>query len=140
MACSQQLARTGHQVVVFEKNDRVGGLLRYGIPNFKMEKHYIDKRKDQMEKEGVIFECNAHIGENLTIKELEKKFDAIVLACGSEEPRDIKIPGRELDGIHFAMDFLIRQNRICEGDKFIGHNFFGKYKNPSPNRRIFGFL
>jgi glutamate synthase (NADPH/NADH) small chain len=130
LACSQQLARTGHQVVVFEKNDRVGGLLRYGIPNFKMEKHYIDKRKDQMEKEGVIFECNAHIGENLTIKELEKKFDAIVLACGSEEPRDIKIPGRELDGIHFAMDFLIRQNRICEGDKLtVDETFSAKNKD-----------
>ncbi len=117
LACSQQLARAGHKVVVFEKNDRIGGLLRYGIPNFKMEKHYIDKRIIQMEKEGVVFECNVRVGENLSIQELEKDFDAIVLACGSEEPRDLKIPGRELEGVHFAMDFLTRQNKICEGDK-----------------------
>ena len=117
LASAQQLARAGHTVIVFEKNDRVGGLLRYGIPHFKMEKHYIDKRITQMQKEGVEFKCNSHIGENIEAKEILKEFDAIVLACGSEEPRDLKIPGRQLDGIHFAMDFLTLQNKMCEGDK-----------------------
>ena len=116
MACAQQLARSGHDVTLFEKNDRVGGLLRYGIPNFKMEKHYIDKRIDQMEKEGVVFKCNVRIGTDINLNQLNKDFDAIVLACGSEEPRDLNIPGRELNGIHFAMDFLTLQNRLCEGD------------------------
>jgi len=117
LASAQQLARAGHMVTVFEKNDRAGGLLRYGIPNFKMEKHYIDKRIVQMKKEGVKFKCNSHIGENIDAKEILSEFDAIVLACGSEEPRDLNIPGRQLDGIHFAMDFLTLQNKMCEGDK-----------------------
>ena len=117
LASAQQLARAGHMVTVFEKNDRAGGLLRYGIPNFKMEKHYIDKRIVQMQKEGVEFKYNSHIGKNVDAKEILKEFDAIVLACGSEEPRDLKIPGRQLDGIHFAMDFLTLQNKMCEGDK-----------------------
>ena len=117
LASAQQLARAGHTVIVFEKNDRVGGLLRYGIPNFKMEKHYIDKRVLQMQKEGVEFKCNSYIGGNIDAKEILEKFDAVVLACGSEEPRDLKIPGRQLDGIHFAMDFLTLQNKKCEGDK-----------------------
>ena len=116
LACSQQLARAGHEVVIFEKNDRIGGLLRYGIPNFKMEKHLIDKRIEQMEKEGVQFKCNSRVGEDITIKDLTSNFDAIILACGSEQPRDLDIPGRELRGVHFAMDFLTRQNKICEGD------------------------
>ncbi|MBS91561.1 MAG: glutamate synthase [Rickettsiales bacterium] len=117
LASAQQLARAGHKVIVFEKNDRIGGLLRYGIPNFKMEKHYIDKRITQMESEGVKFKCNVQIGSNTTMDELQKEFDAIILACGSEEPRNLEIPGRELDGVHFAMDFLTKQNKICEGDK-----------------------
>ena len=117
LACAQQLARAGHNVEVFEKNDRVGGLLRYGIPNFKMEKHYIDKRVKQMEAEGVEFKCNVDIGRDLSTKDLVNNYDAIVLACGSEEPRDLEIPGRELNGVHFAMDFLTLQNKICEGDK-----------------------
>ena len=117
LASAQQLARAGHMVTVFEKNDRAGGLLRYGIPNFKMEKHYIDKRIVQMQEEGVEFKCNSHIGENIDAKEILNEFDAIVLACGSEEPRDLNIPGRQLDGIHFAMDFLTLQNKMCEGDK-----------------------
>ncbi len=117
LASAQQLARAGHKVIVFEKNDRVGGLLRYGIPNFKMEKHYIDKRVLQMQKEGVEFKCNSYIGGNIDAKEILEKFDAVVLACGSEEPRDLKIPGRQLDGIHFAMDFLTLQNKKCEGDE-----------------------
>ena len=117
LASAQQLARAGHIVTLFEKNDRAGGLLRYGIPHFKMEKHYIDKRIVQMKKEGVKFKCNSHIGENIDAKEILSEFDAIVLACGSEEPRDLNIPGRQLDGIHFAMDFLTLQNKMCEGDK-----------------------
>jgi glutamate synthase (NADPH/NADH) small chain len=117
LASAQQLARAGHTVTVFEKNDRAGGLLRYGIPNFKMEKHYIDKRIVQMQEEGVEFKCDSHIGENIDAKEILNEFDAIVLACGSEEPRDLNIPGRQLDGIHFAMDFLTLQNKMCEGDK-----------------------
>ena len=119
LACSQQLARAGHDIRVFEKNDRIGGLLRYGIPNFKMEKHLIDKRIEQMKKEGVTFECNAKIGEDVPIRQLLKDFDAIILACGSEQPRDLDIPGRSLKGVHFAMDFLTRQNKICEGDDIV---------------------
>ena len=122
LACAQQLARAGHNVEVFEKNDRIGGLLRYGIPNFKMEKHYIDKRVKQMEAEGVEFKCNVDIGKDLSTKDLVNNYDAIVLACGSEEPRDLEIPGRELNGVHFAMDFLTLQNKICEGDKISKEN------------------
>ena len=130
LACSQQLARAGHDVKLFEKNDRIGGLLRYGIPNFKMEKHLIDNRIEQMKLEGVSFECNVKIGEDLSMNKLLKDFDAIVLACGSEQPRDLKIPGRDLKGIHFAMDFLTRQNKICEGDKIeIEPEFSAKNKN-----------
>ncbi len=116
LASAQQLARVGHNVEVFEKNDRIGGLLRYGIPNFKMEKHYIDKRVKQMEKEGVKFRCNVNVGNDYDTKDLIKNFDAVVLACGSEEPRDLDIPGRDLNGVHFAMDFLTLQNKMCEGD------------------------
>ena len=116
LACAQQLARAGHNVTVYEKNDRVGGLLRYGIPNFKMEKHFIDKRVEQMTKEGVTFKCNSHIGKNIDVKKILRDYNAIVLACGSEVPRDLEIPGRNLEGIHFAMDFLTLQNKICEGD------------------------
>jgi len=122
LSCAQQLARAGHSVTVFEKNDRVGGLLRYGIPNFKMEKHYIDKRVEQMQQEGVSFECNVQIGKNKSFDSLNKMYDAIVLACGSEHPRDLNIPGREMNGIHFAMDFLTRQNKLCEGDKIESKN------------------
>ncbi len=122
LSCAQQLARAGHSVTVFEKNDRVGGLLRYGIPNFKMEKHYIDKRVEQMQQEGVSFECSVQIGRNKSFASLNKMYDAIVLACGSEHPRDLNIPGREMNGIHFAMDFLTRQNKLCEGDKIESKN------------------
>ena len=122
LSCAQQLARAGHDVKVVEKNDRIGGLLRYGIPNFKMEKHYIDKRIKQMEKEGVSFECNVKVGEELSLKKLSKEFDAVVLACGSEEPRNLDIPGRDLDGVHFAMDFLTQQNKLCEGDRLSKEN------------------
>jgi len=116
LAAAQQLTRAGHDVTVFEKNDRIGGLLRYGIPNFKMEKHLIDRRLEQMRAEGVKFQTNAHVGRNIPVEELRKEYAAILLACGAEQPRDLKAPGRELQGIHFAMEFLPQQNRRCEGD------------------------
>ena len=116
LAAAQQLRRAGHSVTVYEKNDRIGGLLRYGIPNFKLEKHVIDRRIEQMRAEGVTFVVNAHVGVNLPVEALTGHYDAILLAGGSEQPRDLKIPGRELKGIHFAMEFLPQQNRRCEGD------------------------
>ena len=116
MAAAQQLARAGHDVTVFEKNDRIGGLLRYGIPNFKMEKHLIDRRMEQMRAEGVTFQTNAHVGANVAVADLRKEFHAILLAGGAEQPRNLNVPGRELKGIHFAMEFLPQQNRRCEGD------------------------
>ena len=116
LAAAQQLARAGHSVTVFEKNDRIGGLLRYGIPDFKMEKHHIDRRVDQMEKEGVVFKTKVHVGRDITAKQLLSDYDAIVLAMGSELPRDLPIPGRELKGVHFAMDFLARNNKSVAGD------------------------
>ena len=116
LAAAQQLARAGHDVTVFEKNDRIGGLLRYGIPNFKMEKHLIDRRLEQMRAEGVKFEINAHVGAGVAVADLRREFDALLLAGGAEHPRNLNVPGRELKGIHFAMEFLPQQNRRCEGD------------------------
>jgi len=116
LAAAQQLARAGHAVIVFEKSDRIGGLLRYGIPNFKMEKQLIDRRIEQMRGEGVEFLTSAHVGGNVPVEDLRKEFDAILLAGGAEHPRDLNVPGRELKGIHFAMQFLPQQNRRCEGD------------------------
>ena len=117
LAAAQQLARVGHAVTVFVKADRIGGLLRYGIPNFKMEKHLIDRRVEQMRAEGVEFVVNAHIGVNMKISDLREDFHAIVLAVGAEQPRDLNVPGRELKGIHYAMEFLPQSNKVCEGDK-----------------------
>ena len=117
LAAAQQLARAGHDVTVFEKNDRIGGLLRYGIPNFKMEKHLIDRRMEQMTAEGVRFQTNAHVGGNVPVEDLRKDFHAILLAGGAEQGRDLNVPGRELKGIHFAMEFLPQQNRRNEGDE-----------------------
>lgn len=111
LACAQQLARAGHGVVVYEKNARIGGLLRYGIPDFKLDKRLIDRRIAQMQAEGVEFRTNRHIGAAIPAKRLFDKFDAVVLTGGSEQPRDLDVPGRELEGIHSAMDFLARQNR-----------------------------
>ena len=111
MACSQQLARAGHSVVLYEKNARIGGLMRYGIPDFKMEKHFIDRRMAQMRAEGVEFRPNSHIGITIPIEEIQEKFDAEVLTGGAEHPRDMPVPGRELPGVHFAMEFLTQQNR-----------------------------
>jgi glutamate synthase (NADPH/NADH) small chain len=116
LACAQQLARAGHEVEVFEKNDRIGGLLRYGIPDFKMEKHIIDRRMEQLQAEGVTFHINAHIGVSTPAGELLSGFDAIALTGGSEHSRDLEVPGRELDGVHFAMTFLPQQNRRNAGD------------------------
>ena len=118
MAAAQQLARVGHHVVVLEKNDRIGGLLRYGIPDFKMEKIHIDRRVKQMEEEGVVFKTNQNVGENVKPDDLINEYDAVILAGGGEWPRDLPIPGRDLDGVHFAMDFLPLQNKVVAGDKF----------------------
>jgi glutamate synthase (NADPH/NADH) small chain len=111
LACAQQLARAGHDVHVYEKNAYPGGLMRYGIPDFKMEKIHVERRVEQMQAEGVTFHCNVHVGVELPIAELVEKYDAVVLAGGAEKPRDLPIPGRDLDGVHFAMEFLPQQNR-----------------------------
>lgn len=116
LAAAQQLARAGHEVTVFEKNDRIGGLLRYGIPDFKLDKSNIDRRIAQMEAEGVTFKVNQNVGENVSAADLERDFDAVILAGGAELPRDLPVPGRELDGVHFAMDFLTPNNKMVAGD------------------------
>src|SRR5690606_5248652 len=132
LAAAQQLARVGHAVTVFEKNDRVGGLLRYGIPGFKLNKSVIDRRIEQMKAEGVTFRTNVLVGRNLpekintTAKEviapeqLQKDFDAVIMAGGAEMPRDLPVPGRELEGIYFALEFLPQQNKVDHGDKLAG--------------------
>ncbi|NCW52088.1 MAG: glutamate synthase subunit beta, partial [Betaproteobacteria bacterium] len=129
MACAQQLARAGHSVSLFEKNDRIGGLLRYGIPDFKMEKFHIDRRVAQMQAEGVSFRTGVFIGElvdlgvvnnwsqeRISPSQLQREFDAVVLAGGAEQARDLPVPGRQLAGIHFAMEFLPQQNKVVAGD------------------------
>jgi len=120
LAAAQQLARAGHTVTLFEKADRIGGLLRYGIPDFKMEKHVLDRRLEQMAAEGVIFKTNAHVGESIPASDLRKEFDAILLTGGAENPRDLKVPGRDLKGIHFAMEYLPQQNKRIAGDRVHG--------------------
>jgi len=129
LAAAQQLARVGHAVTVFEKNDRAGGLLRYGIPDFKMEKSHIDRRIEQMEAEGVVFRTSVLVGkdfpenvtnwskETISPEQLQKDFDAVIIAGGAEQARDLPVPGRELKGVHFAMDFLPLQNKVNAGDK-----------------------
>ncbi len=116
LACAQQLARAGHLVTLYERADRIGGLLRYGIPDFKMEKHLIDRRMEHMAAEGVTFVTNANVGVNVPVEQLRRDFDAIVLSGGATKPRDLPVPGRELKGIHFAMDFLPAQNKVVAGD------------------------
>jgi glutamate synthase (NADPH) small chain len=116
LAAAQQLARAGHSVTVLEKNDRIGGLLRYGIPDFKMEKSHIDRRMAQMEAEGVTFKVNQYVGENVSASDVVSEYDAVILAGGAEHPRDLPVPGRELDGVHFAMDFLTPNNKAVAGD------------------------
>ena len=133
MAAAQQLARAGHDVTLFEKNDRVGGLLRYGIPDFKMEKIHIDRRVEQMKAEGVTFKTGVMVGnlpkdskvtnwakETITPEQLQKDFDAVILTGGAEQSRDLPVPGRDLDGVHFAMEFLPSQNKVNAGDKVKG--------------------
>ncbi len=123
MACSQQLARAGHGVVLYEKNNRIGGLMRYGIPDFKLDKKVIDRRMSQMATEGVVFRANTHVGVDITADKLLEEFDAVVLTGGSEQPRDLSIPGRELDGVHFAMDFLRTNSRRVQGDEISEDEF-----------------
>jgi glutamate synthase (NADPH/NADH) small chain len=132
LACAQQLARAGHEVTVFEKSDRIGGLLRYGIPDFKLEKSHIDRRVAQMQAEGVTFRTGVRVGridgagvadgsrEKLDAEAVLAQFDAVVLAGGAEVPRDLPVPGRELKGVHYAMEFLPQQNRVVAGDKVKG--------------------
>jgi glutamate synthase (NADPH/NADH) small chain len=116
LAAAQQLSRAGHTVTLFEKSDRLGGLLRYGIPDFKLEKWVIDRRLEQLRAEGVSFQPGVNVGVDLSVAELRKGFDAILLSVGSEAPRDLEVPGRELQGVHYAMDFLPQQNRRVAGD------------------------
>ena len=129
LACAQQLARAGHDVVVFEKNDRIGGLLRYGIPDFKLETWLIDRRLAQMRAEGVEFRPNSHVGVDISARALLAEFDAVALTGGSEQPRDLNVPGRDLRGIHFAMDFLTQQNRRVAGVKIAGEEFLATDKD-----------
>lgn len=116
LAAAQQLCRAGHDVTVFERDDRIGGLLRYGIPEFKMEKRVLDRRLEQMKAEGVTFKPNSHVGVNVSVEDLRKEFDALMLTGGACARRDLPIPGRELKGVYQAMDYLPMQNRLCEGD------------------------
>jgi glutamate synthase (NADPH/NADH) small chain len=116
LAAADQLNRAGHLVTVFEKSDRIGGLLRYGIPEFKMEKRVLDRRLAVMEAEGVVFRPGVNVGHGVPVARMREDFDAVLLAAGAGAPRDLKIPGRELQGVHFAMDYLTLQNRRCEGD------------------------
>ena len=117
LAAADQLNRAGHQVTVFERADRIGGLLRYGIPEFKLEKRVLDRRLALMQQEGVVFRPGVEIGVDMPVSALRRAFDATVLCCGAEAPRDLEIPGRELAGIHFAVEYLTQQNRRCEGDE-----------------------
>jgi glutamate synthase (NADPH/NADH) small chain len=123
LAAAQQLNRAGHWVTVYERADRIGGLLRYGIPEFKMEKAVLDRRLQIMEEEGIVFKTNANVGVNLPVADLQRDFDAIVLAGGSTLPRDLPIPGRELEGVYFAMEYLPMQNKRCEGDEIPDSKF-----------------
>jgi glutamate synthase (NADPH/NADH) small chain len=123
LAAAEQLNRAGHAVTVFERDDRIGGLLRYGIPEFKMEKRFVDRRLRIMEKDGIVFRTNAHVGVNVAVGNLRRDFDAIVLAGGACWPRDLPMPGRELRGVHFAMEYLTLQNRRCEGDSIADETF-----------------
>lgn len=117
LSAAQQLARAGHSVTVFEKSDRIGGLLRYGIPEFKMEKWIIDRRLEQMKEEGVSFQTGVHVGRDLSASDLRKNFDAVLLCMGAEQPRDLPVEGRELDGVHFAMEFLPQATKRVHGDR-----------------------
>ncbi len=123
LACAQQLARAGHDVTVFERDDRIGGLLRYGIPDFKMEKRFLDRRLAQMEAEGVVFRPGVNVGKDIDARELLEEYDAICLAGGATQPRDLQVPGRELKGVYFAMQYLPMQNRRNAGDEIPDDEF-----------------
>jgi glutamate synthase (NADPH/NADH) small chain len=123
LAAAEQLNRAGHWVTVFERDDRIGGLLRYGIPEFKLEKHYLDRRLRLMQEAGVMFRTNVNVGVDLKIEDLRAGFEAVLLAGGSTRPRDLPVPGRNLKGIHFAMEYLTLQNKRCEGDQIPEHQF-----------------
>jgi glutamate synthase (NADPH) small chain len=129
LAAATQLNKAGHWVIVFERSDRTGGLLRYGIPDFKLEKSVLDRRLRIMEQEGIIFRTNSHVGVNVSARYLRDEFDAVVMCGGASAPRDLQIPGRHLSGIHFAMDFLTQQNRRVAGDKIFSGNISAKAKN-----------
>ena len=128
LAAAQQLARAGHSVTVFEKSDRIGGLLRYGIPDFKMEKWVIDRRLDQIRAEGVTFRTGVTVGKDLSGEELRRQFDAVGLTLGAEQARDLAVPGRELKGVHFAMDYLTQQNKQNAGDSIVDEPITAKGK------------
>ena len=127
LAAADQLNRVGHLVTVFEKSDRIGGLLRYGIPEFKMEKRVLDRRLELMEAEGVVFRGNTNVGADVTVERLRSDFDAVLLAAGAGAPRDLPVPGRELQGVHFAMEYLTLQNKRCEGDAIADEHFISAH-------------
>jgi len=129
LAAAQQLCRAGHSVTVFEKDQKPGGLLRYGIPDFKMEKALLDRRVVQMEQEGVVFQCRVCVGVDFTVEQLRERFDAVLLTCGSQKPRDLPVEGRELEGIHFAMEFLAQQNKRIAGEAFSDKEITAQGKN-----------
>ncbi len=129
LAAAAQLNKAGHWVTVFERSDRIGGLLRYGIPDFKLEKTVVERRVRLMEQEGIIFRTNAHVGVNISAKHLQDEFDAIVMCGGASAPRDLPIPGRQLKGVHFAMDFLPQQNKRVSGDTISSEEILANNKN-----------
>lgn len=129
LAAAAQLNKAGHWVTVFERSDRIGGLLRYGIPDFKLEKNIVERRIRIMEQEGIIFRTNAHVGVNISAKHLKDEFDAVVMCGGASAPRDLPIPGRQLKGIHFAMDFLPQQNKRVSGDRIFSGEILATHKN-----------
>jgi glutamate synthase (NADPH/NADH) small chain len=127
LAAAAQLNQAGHSVTVFEKSDRIGGLLRYGIPEFKLEKRVLNRRLELLTAEGVVFRARVNVGENVSAQDLRREFDAVLLAGGAGQPRDLNVPGRELKGVHFAMDYLTQQNRHCEGDEMPWMSAAGKH-------------
>jgi glutamate synthase (NADPH/NADH) small chain len=129
LAAAAQLNKAGHWVTVFERSDRIGGLLRYGIPDFKLEKNVVDRRVRLMEQEGIIFRTNAHVGVNISAQHLQKEFDAVVMCGGASAPRDLPIPGRNLKGVHFAMEFLPQQNKRVAGDRIFSGDILANGKN-----------
>ena len=129
LAAAAQLNKAGHWVTVFERSDRIGGLLRYGIPDFKLEKHIVERRVKLMEQEGIVFRTNANVGVNISAKHLKDEFDAVVMCGGASASRDLPIPGRQLKGIHFAMDFLPQQNKRVSGDRIFSGEILATGKN-----------